>query len=324
MKRLSVISSAILIAVFLFAPTASAWDDAGHKISAYIAWSKMTPEAKLRTAQILQRSPEDSHLGVYFLAGSRSRAAKELDQFMIASTWPDIIRNQSFAVRYAKYNQGPWHYAGVFWNQNGSKGEKLEQVGDGVAPAKLYDFEKALADPAVSDADKAIHLAWFLHVAGDIHQPLHNGSRMTETDKEGDRGGNLFLLSAPEAENRVNLHGYWDGIFSRSSPRVNDKCDSDYIIPMATEFMNKHSHESYEKRFDLGNYNGWHAEGFNFLASNVYTGELNRGTLPSEKYRAASFELSRERIVKAGYRIAETLNKVLGKEVKPAVVSNGR
>ncbi len=311
MNKLTTIFAALALGILFMPASVLAWDDAGHKISAYVAWSRMTPEARTRAAQILQAAPEDSHLGVYFLSGSRSREAKEVDQFMIASTWPDIIRNQSFAVRHAKYHKGPWHYAGVFWKQNGSVAEKLEEIGDGVAPARLYDFESALTNPAVSDAEKAIHLAWFLHVAGDIHQPLHNGSRITDIEKEGDRGGNLFLLTGPDAPRQVNLHGYWDGIFSRSIPRTGDKCDSDYIIPMAADFMKKHSFESFEKRFDLGNYNGWHMEAFTFLPTHVYTNELNRGTLPSDKYRATAFELSREQIVFSGYRMAETMNKIL-------------
>lgn len=314
----SKISTSIFLVFLLtvFASPAFCWDDAGHKISAYIAWSQMTPEARAKAIKLLQNAPEDSHLGVYFLAGSRSRAAKELDLFMTASTWPDIVRNRNFPIRYEKYNQAPWHFAGIFWKQTSGKAEMLEQIGDGVAPAKLYDFEKILADTAVPDAQKAVQLAWFLHVAGDIHQPLHNGSRITDVDAEGDRGGNLFLLSPVNAtENRVNLHGYWDGIFSRSIPRLNDDCDADYISPIAVQFMKKHRFQHLKPRFDIGNYKEWHLEGFASLNNSVYTDVLRRGELPPEKYRKAAFELSRERIVLAGYRMAETLNEVLGTAV---------
>ena len=48
-----------------------------------------------------------------------------------------------------------------------------------------------------------------MHVAGDIHQPLHSVSLFNETYPEGDRGGNRIKISLENNET-VNLHQFWD------------------------------------------------------------------------------------------------------------------
>ncbi len=291
--------------------TANAWDDTGHKVSAYIAWQQMTPEVRAKAINLLLNAPEDSHLSVYYLAGSRSSAAKELDLFMIASTWPDIIRNRDFKVRFDKYNRGPWHYAGILWKQVGANAVREEAVSDGLAIPTLYDLEKRLRDGTLPDADKAVSLAWFLHVAGDIHNPLHNGSRITEVETDGDRGGNRFLL-VPEGtrENSLNLHSYWDGILRRGVPRRNDECDADYIPKIAAKITGRYPLSRMTSRLKLGDYREWNDEGYRLLNSVVYTPELKRNVLPSNDYQKRAFVSGQEQIALAGYRIAATLNQI--------------
>jgi len=307
----------LLLVVFINLISVSslpAWDDTGHKVSAYIAWRQMSPAAKTKAVKLLLAAPEDSHLSVYYPAGSRSKEAKELELFMVASTWSDIIRSRDFKVRYEKYNQGPWHYADIFWKQTGGKAEMMGNRSEGLAIAKLYDFEKNLKDVSVSDADKAVNLAWFLHVAGDVHNPLHNASRITDVEPKGDSGGNLFLLLPADAvgENRVNLHSYWDSILRRNAPRENDACDGDYIARMAEKIMKKHSSAAMKERLKLGDYREWNAEGFRFLNETVYDEELKRGELPAKKYQKRAVAVGEEQIALAGYRMAETLNQIFG------------
>src|SRR5215813_3327858 len=77
-----------------------AWDEAGHKITAYIAWQQMTPDVRERVIKILLTAPEDAQLSTFFMPyGSRTVDARRLDFFMLISTWPDIIRDRNFNVR---------------------------------------------------------------------------------------------------------------------------------------------------------------------------------------------------------------------------------
>ncbi|MBA2736768.1 MAG: S1/P1 nuclease [Pyrinomonadaceae bacterium] len=315
MPKKYLISLFLVVLNFVFVSSVSAWDDTGHKVSAYIAWRQMTPEVRTKAVKLLLRAPEDSHLSVYYASGSRSTAAKELELFMIASTWSDIVRNRDFKVRFEKYHQGTWHYADIFWRQINGKAEIMENRGDGQAVAKLYDFEKNLKDSSVSDAEKAINLAWFLHVGGDIHNPLHNASRITETEPKGDQGGNLFLLSPADAvaENRVNLHFYWDSILGRNIPRQNDACDSDYIASIADKIIKRHPFSQMKNRLKPGNFKEWNNEQFKLLNQTVYLDELKRGELPSRKYQNRAFATGQEQIALAGYRLGEMLNRIFDK-----------
>src|SRR3954466_2083826 len=87
------------------AVSAFAWDDVGHKITAYIAWQQMTPAVRDAVIKILTAAPEDSQLATFYMPyGTRSDEAKKREFFMIAATWADIIRDRNFETRYKKYH----------------------------------------------------------------------------------------------------------------------------------------------------------------------------------------------------------------------------
>lgn len=315
----------ILVFCVLFAAnSAFAWDEVGHKLSAYIAWERMTPEVRGKVVKILLDAPEDSDLSVLYDAyNSRSKAIKERELFMYAAIWSDVVRNRDFEVRYKNYNQGDWHYAGIFWKQE--NGEALILPGfpveSGKAIPKLYDFEKILRDSSYPNKEKSIALAWFLHVGGDIHNPVHNASRITEVEPKGDQGGNLFILQKlqkPSGEQRgTNLHAYWDGIIGNVIPRKNDACDSDYLAPIARDIMKKYPYSKMQNRLELGDYKKWNLEGFDFLNKVVYK-DITREQIPSEQYRKRAFDVASEQISLAGYRLGETLNRIFEKDGKVA------
>lgn len=312
-KNLSILLFIALTVAFVL--PVSAWDEVGHKLTAYIAWEHMSPEVREKVIEILLKAPEDSDLSViYDRFNSRSDAAKERELFMFASIWSDVIRNTSFKVRSEKYNHGDWHYADIFWKQENGKAEILENFPEesGKAIPKLYDFEKILRDKSATDEEKAMALAWFLHVGGDIHNPLHNASRVTELEPKGDQGGNMFTLrEKSETQSRVNLHAYWDGIISQNTPRKNDACDADYLAPIAKSIMKKYQYSKMQNRLDIGNYKAWNKEGFSLLDGVVYK-DITRNQMPSEKYNKRAYKVGQEQIALAGYRLGETLNRVFG------------
>ena len=86
-----------------------------------------------------------------------------------------------------------------------------------------------LSDPNVSDAAKAVSLCWILHLAGDLHQPLHASALIARIESlpktsfdvipspfdapEGDAGGNrLAIKTKATLKNAEPLHSYWDGL----------------------------------------------------------------------------------------------------------------
>ena len=305
-----------VLALILFGSlNAFAWDEVGHKLTAYIAWQHMKPEVRERVFNILLSAPEDSHLNTpYDAFNSRSEEVKRLELFMFASIWPDVIKNRAFEVRNKKYNQSNWHYGDIFWKQEGGRAERLKDFkgSGGFAVSKLVDFERIMRDSSYKDEEKALAIAWLLHVGGDLHNPLHNASRVTATEPTGDQGGNLVVF-VPRSKNSfgVNLHSYWDSIIGRIRPRKNDKWDTDYLAPIARKFMKKHRWPAMSKRLKLGNYSDWNQEGFGFLNSVVYY-DIKRGSLPSKKYRKRAYRTAREQITLAGYRLGEKFNRIFG------------
>ncbi len=313
--------SIIFAFVACFSSFSFAWDDAGHKLSAYIAWQQMKPEVREKVFKILMSAPEDSDLNVFYNAWeSRSDEVKKQELFMFSATWGDTIRNTSFKVRAANYNQPTWHYGDIFWKQVEGKTEILKDFPEesGKAIYKLYDFEKILRDSTAPDADKAVALAWFMHVGGDIHNPLHNASRVTDLEPKGDQGGNMFLLTPKDAVRRTNLHSFWDSIITRNMPRKNDACDSEYISGVARKLMKKFPFSKMRERIKSGEFNAWSQEGFEFLSTDVYAVDLTRGETPTKKYQKRSSAIGQEQLTLAGYRLGEMLNSIFGDgSVKP-------
>jgi hypothetical protein len=303
-----------------FALPALAWDDVGHKITGYIAWQRMTPQARDNVIRILRSAPEDSHLAVFYRPyGPESAEIRTLEYFIWVPTWADVVRDFGVEaairneVRYRKYHKSNWHYDDIFWRQVNGKVEELSGFPEGgVAVSKLKEFDALIRDSSARASDKAIAIAWILHLGGDIHQPLHTSARVTATETRGDQGGNLFLLT-PEGtarENQVNLHWYWDSIVGRNISIKSGMCEREYIEMLGNRMMKAHPYARLQQKLDLGKYDDWQKESFAYNNSTVFSTDLVRNQMPSDKYRKRAFELAEQQLALAGYRLGETLNAV--------------
>ena len=181
----------------------------------------------------------------------------------------------------------------------------------GKAVEKLVEFDKILKDAVVSDEEKAIALAWILHLGGDIHQPLHTSARITELEPKGDQGGNLFLLTPKDTprEQSENLHWFWDSILGRIFAR-NDMSDAEYIPLLGDTIMQKYPSAEMQNRLAAGNFRQWQLEGFKLATTDVFSPDLIRYETPSAKYRRNAFEVSEQQMALAGYRLGTMLNQI--------------
>lgn len=307
--------SLLIVATLLFSFSAQAWDDVGHKITAYIAWQRMTPDVRERVIKILLAASEDSQLATFYLPyGSRSDDAKKREFFMIVSTWADIIRDRNFDTRYKKYHHSNWHYSDTFWTLKGSKIEILKAPDEGgLALAKIIEFDK-LERSAANDAQKAIGIAWLEHLIGDIHQPLHTSARVTDLEPKGDQGGNLFLLTPPGTprDKQENLHWFWDSIVVRNLPNSKDQCDAEFVDPIARDIMKKYKYAKMQGRLALGNPEEWKKESFEIASTRVFPRDLKRNEMPSAAYKKNALKIAEERLALAGYRMGELFNQEFG------------
>jgi hypothetical protein len=305
-----------LATIMLFsASSARAWDDVGHKITAYIAWQQMTPEVRERVIKILAAANEDSQLATFYLPyGSRSDEAKKREFFMIAATWADIIRDRNFETRYRKYHHSNWHYSDTFWTEKDGRVEILKAPDEGgLALEKIIEFMKLESSDA-KDSEKALGIAWLEHLIGDLHQPLHASARVTATEPKGDQGANLFLLTpvGTPRDKQENLHWFWDSIVVRNEPNDKDECDADYVDPIARSIMKKYPFAKMESRLAVGDPERWKRESFEISSTRVFPADLKRNEMPSAAYKKAAMKIAEERLALAGYRMGAVFNQIFG------------
>lgn len=304
----------LFVLVLIFPLHTFAWDETGHKITAYIAWQRMTPAVRERVFKILMAAPEDSDIATFYLPyGSRSQEARKRELFMLMASWADIVRDKNFEVRYAKYHKSNWHYADTFWQWKDGKAVIIEKEDDsGRALRKLKDFNQLIRGTA-PDAEKAVAIVWMEHLIGDLHQPLHTSARVTSGNQKGDQGGNLFFLTpkGTKRPDQQNLHSFWDGIIGRMTPNAKDQCDADYIDPIAQDIMKHYPADKYTSQLKLDNLDEWQRESFEIATREVYR-DVKWFELPSDKYKKKALKIAEERLALAGYRMGELFNQAFG------------
>jgi hypothetical protein len=287
---------------------AAAWSDAGHRTAAAIAWEHMSPEARRQAVALLLAAPADS--GIRDLLPARGAPDERRRQlFLAAATWPDRIKRTG-----SPYEHSGWHYVNVFWRE-GPDGEPRAVPELRSAPQNVVErigaLSRSLADRGAPPAQRALDLAWLLHLVGDVHHPLHTAARVTGRpgEERGDRGGNAFELHRERGgDDRWNLHLYWDRILDLARPRRTGESRAEWIDRLAAEAVRTEGVEDFELR--SMNPRSWAAEGVELAQTEVYRG-VERFHEPSSEYRQRVLEDSRIAIARAGYRLADLLESAL-------------
>jgi hypothetical protein len=102
-----------------------------------------------------------------------------------------------------------WHFIDTPFTTDGTP---LLAITTPNAQERIALFRAVLASSS-ADALKSYDLTWLLHLVGDVHQPLHASTRVSNSDPQGDAGGNLVKLSCKSCE----LHAFWDHLLGRSN-----------------------------------------------------------------------------------------------------------
>ena len=284
------------------------WNSTGHRVIAAIAWDNLTPAAKKTIMSILKKAPEDSDLMDMY-----DKDSEHADKyyFMNAAYWPDEVRDRDEEARYNKYHKGPWHYVGTYWKQTDKGPVDTDGfVDDEHIVERISYFRETLNNPTVTDGEKAIQIAWILHLVGDIHMPLHNTSRVTEQTPDGDRGGNSFELGDSWP---WNLHAFWDGIIDVANPKSDEVDDFKYYLSNADMIEQNHPKSEFKELIDLQDSNVWNKEGKDITMNNLYPTDLKQNEQPSEAYKEMAYKVAQQRMALSGYRMAEFLNEIFGK-----------
>jgi nuclease S1 len=301
-----------LLPALLFCEPVQAWNDTGHKVVARIAWSKMNEQARRNVIDLLMRAPQDSGLRGLFRTSDPQQIRAQLF-FMRAATGPDIVRDENFPARKAKYHKRDWHFINFFWQQPGANTaidlDKEPEPRPENVVERLRSFGASVSDRNTADSTRALQIAWIMHLVGDIHQPLHCSARVTDRpdERNGDQGGNLFKL---DAQGKMGLHSYWDGILDRSFGVLPGENQDDYVNRLAAILMARHP-EPASNVLNLDQFEAWARAGHQTTKRLAYPPDLKRGQMPSELYRRIVQRVTEPAIALAGYRLAQMLNRLL-------------
>jgi hypothetical protein len=321
------IAATMVVASMGFLPTAQGWWDNGHMLVGEVATQLMDAADVATIESLLSKWDEDF---------------PNTGEITTTAVWMDLIKCTSVS----SYCQSPvspsitsmsdWHYIDLPVNITGGKWEAKD--------ADLTLFDDTMGGDAVSVIEGALRSfrttksSWaanlflrnFIHIFGDLHQPLHTVTGISEAFPEGDGGGNSEYFNSPCAFS--NLHAVWDaagGLYSLNDWALNIDEFKPTLQSNATALIGLLPNIS--DSLDFSQYeNATYSELYRALVTNsvlrqviletysyadtvVYSGlDLNATSsgdypCPSSSYLAMAGEISQKRIAIGGSRLAVIL-----------------
>lgn len=285
----------ILLALLFFAvpAPASAWNAAGHRLTAVIAWQQLSPATRTAISEALSRHPDHARWV------ERSRSGTDVDIFAEASTWPDNIRNDPRFYDDGREPATPaitglpdtarhkrWHYVDLDAAGRTRAGDLDVQIG------RLSRILRSTGKKAeISNA-----LPWLAHLVADIHQPLHVG-------RHGDEGGNAVDIENPFNKRLpfTSLHVYWDDL--PGPPWLRGK----RLHQNAARLLENHPAPK------QGNVALWRKESHRLLAEAYPPTSGSLRPIVTEDFRQRSRAIAERRIVAAGYRLGKLLDDIFAR-----------
>jgi hypothetical protein len=314
-----------LVLFVALAASLMAWGPIGHMTVSYFAYQKLTPATKARVQDLLKLNPDFPNWEKQMPAGI-SPADHDQAIFMIASTWADDIKGEP---QYSDDGPGPggnipdgatsslntgysdllrhryWHFIDVPFSPDSTS---LPAIPTPNAETQIGLFRSVLASTQ-PDELKSYDLVWLLHLIGDVHQPLHSTTRVTQANAQGDAGGNKVSLKG-DADS--NLHAYWDDLPGSDCQFCAKKiaCVSRAIVlgehlPVTPTVSSRNIKTSV-----------WIHESFEAARTVVYQTPIGPKEgpytiVPLAEYESRANHLARMRLALAGIRLAEVLNREL-------------
>jgi hypothetical protein len=289
MRRI-VCFAAVACAAAALAGPAAAWGVTGHKVTALIAYKRLTPEARAKVDALLKadRSPLTAF------------------DFASRATWAD-------AYRADRRTGSDWHAVDIELDgpdlDAACHGRPALPAGkvasEGPAEAcvvdKIDQFARELADPATSADERKMAFRYLIHLVGDIHQPLHAADNH-------DRGGNCVEVDIKQIAGLTNLHAYWDTTTVSYMGATPEEIAAKLDAAVSPE---------QEKAWAAGDAKAWALESYDIAKTVAY--DLperptcsNAGKIKlSDEYQNRAVQTSAGQLLKAGVRLAYVLNEAL-------------
>ncbi len=291
MSRTSTCVSALLALVVVACSTpspATAWHATGHMITVQIAYDGLTPAARREVDRLI---------------ATLADFAPERDHAVTASLWADDLKRQGLEAF------ASWHYINLPYNAG-----RLPRV----APPREDNVIWAVAEATsvlrsdAADLPKAMMLRFLLHLAGDLHQPLHCASRFTAEHADGDRGGNDFPIRHPYQ----HLHAFWD--YGAGAFPEYDGGDWQSMVRRLTDELVLAMPRSAVPEWRRSDPEQWAEESHRLAIEAAYDG-IEEGDEPSAEYAERTRAVVRRRLALGGYRLGALLNDIFDRRVEGTV-----
>lgn len=305
------LSASIAVSIVLYSGPSHAWDGTGHRLVAYIAWSKLDSPTQNQLTQILKSHPDYPR----WVRHTPKNGDEALVSFIEASTWADDIRRDP---RFHGTSDVPtsnlpgfpdmqrhsrWHYQDAVSDTDGN----VERDGQlyGQLPLLFAQLHRNQ-----NTHERAYALVWLLHLVADAHQPLHNGFKP-------DAGGNdLAVMVFGEKSNRnTNLHAFWDQLPNQK------RLSGSTLFHTGDALMSKYPRTQLSARKPTAlEFEVWQSENLKIARQFAYPPAQNESTgsdpnLPltlNSAFIEQAQTVAEKQLALAGYRLAELLSHAVG------------
>ena len=258
----------LLLAAFILVSgsAAQAWDHPSHMITAAIAFAEIEqtrPELNDKIGQLLMAHPDPSPFWV--AAGDATGKERARLMFIEGARWPDD-------ARWTVHDRPTWHSAR--WAivaddappEAKAAAEALKGKPKGHAIEALVLNFGVLSSSESSPTERAAALSWFLHLLGDIHQPLHVSDQFSKEFPAGNAAGTQQYVMDPVNNKPMPLHLLWDSNIYRST-----KLDT--VEKNAQELLKKYPRSAYPELKGLegpGDFKKWARESYQVAVDFAY------------------------------------------------------
>lgn len=285
---------------------AMSWTRPGHMVTAAIAFEELEstdPAIIDRLAAVLDSHPDR---GSFEVAEDRSEGRERALRLMMeCARWPDD-------ARLTVHDQPSWHVQlrpVVRAEDPPPTMPEDDIIMDGREAFALN--ARVMANPEATAAQRAVALCWVMHLAGDVHQPLHAAQLFSSAYPNGDRAGGLQFVIDPLSNRPETLHWFWDDSVHRSG-------DITSVRARATSLQDRFPRASLREAAApavAGDYPAWAAESYDIAVSLAYAYGVVGGpsladarALP-DAYVRETVSVAERRVTLAGYRMADILRE---------------
>jgi hypothetical protein len=168
-----------VLTLMVAVPSAHAWSNEAHRVTAFMAQEMLTPASKAAVAELLDGT-----------------------DLADASVYMDFYR---LALKRELPGSDRWHFDNrSVCQDNQGTNSAIGACEDGnCASAQIVRWFGKLADRNNTKDERQLALRLLIHMVGDIHQPLHAAD-------DNDTGGGKKMMMMPSAKLPQNLHLVWD------------------------------------------------------------------------------------------------------------------